>query len=90
MKPLCKSCDMTGRAVKIATGITLEQCKLKCMNDDSCLGIDYGKGSSFGKCYFNYQQNEGFIRSRFYDAWRKGHECGKTTSTSPLPGYLKY
>ena len=77
MQPLCESCDMSGREKQVASGLTLEECKLKCMNDNTCLGIDFGKGHRSGACYFNYQQNTRYTRSAYYNAYRKDPKCGK-------------
>ena len=76
MKPLCKSCDMKGSEKKVASGLTLEQCKLKCMKDDTCLGIDFGKGYRSGQCFFNYKQNQDYSSNNYYDAYRKDPDCG--------------
>ena len=34
--------------------MTLEECKLACMNDTTCSSVDYGKNSRIRECYLNY------------------------------------
>ena len=49
MVPLCTSCDISGGERRVyGTGLTLEQCKSKCLDDTTCLGIDFGKYSRTG------------------------------------------
>ena len=73
---LCTSCDISGGEKSGGTGLTLEQCKSKCLDDSTCLSIDYGKDSRAGACYFNIEQNvnAGFHES--FDGWSKSTDCG--------------
>jgi len=72
---LCTSCDISGRERRVATGLTLEQCKSICLNDSTCLGIDFGKNSRAGECYFNFEQNINFGSHGNFDAWSKSTNC---------------
>ena len=79
MKPLCKSCDISGeeeRISKIRTGMTLEECKLECMDDPICSGIDFGKDNRRGECYINYEEDVSFENHNKFDAWSKNPDCG--------------
>ena len=74
--PLCESCDMSGKEKRLGSGLTLDECKLKCIDDDACLGIDFGKAARTGKCYGNYDQNDDYKDNANYDAWYKNPDCG--------------
>ena len=76
MEPLCTSCDISGKEEKIGTGMTLEECKLECLDDSNCQGIDFGKDKRYGECYFNYEEGASFGDHENFDAWSKKSECG--------------
>ena len=79
MKPLCTSCDISGdeeRISKIRTGMSLEECKLECMEDPICSGIDFGKDKRRGECYINYEEHPRFGYHNNFDAWSKNTDCG--------------
>ena len=76
MEPLCTSCDISGKEEKMGTGMTVEECKLECMDDPNCFGIDFGKDKREGECYFNYEEDVGFGDHDNFDAWRKKPDCG--------------
>ena len=76
MEPLCTSCDISGKEEKIGTGMTLEECKLECLDDPNCQGIDFGKDKRNGECYFNYEEGASFGDHENFDAWSKKSECG--------------
>ena len=76
MLSLCTSCDISGRESSAGTGLTLETCKSKCLDDSTCLGIDFGKGSRAGQCYFNHEQNVRYGSHGGFDGWSKTTECG--------------
>ena len=69
---VCNNCHITGRETQVAKGITLEECKSRCVDDDTCLGIDFGAE----RCYFNYDQNDNTEAYTGFDAWKKNAECG--------------
>jgi len=75
MLNLCTSCDISGRERRVATGLTLEQCKSICLDNSTCLGIDFGKNSRAGECYFNFEQNINFGSHGNFDAWSKSTNC---------------
>ena len=76
MLNLCTSCDISGRERRVATGLTLERCKSICLNDSTCLGIDFGKNSRAGECYFNFEQNINYESHGNFNAWSKSTNCG--------------
>ena len=77
MVPLCTSCDISGGERRVyGTGLTLEQCKSKCLDDTTCLGIDFGKYSRTGQCYINYEQNVDYGSHGSFDGWSKSNYCG--------------
>ena len=77
MKPLCTSCDISGKEEKIGTGMTLEDCKFECMEDPICYGIDFGKDKRKGECYFNYEEDVRFGDHNNFVAWSKNPDCGR-------------
>ena len=76
MTALCTDCHILGEEGRIGSGYTLQKCKNACLNDTTCLGIDFGKNGRDGECYFNYDQNEDFVDHADFDAWRKNSDCG--------------
>ena len=75
MEYLCTSCDIKGSERRVGKGFTLEQCKSKCIDDSSCLGIDFGKNKRAGECYFNTKQNVNYKSHGNFDGWRKSNQC---------------
>ena len=73
---LCTSCDISGTESRKGMGLTLDQCKFKCIEDTKCLGIDFGKYSRAGQCYFNFEQNVNFGSHGSFDGWSKSSDCG--------------
>ena len=73
--PLCTSCDISGREIRVSQKYTLVQCKTQCLNDNNCLGIDFGKGDRGGECFFNYEQNDDFRSHKNFDGWKKFSNC---------------
>ena len=59
------------------------------MDDETCLGIDFTKDAIIGQCNFNYQKNEIYSKSSYYDAWQKDPKCVKATATTSSPGLLR-
>ena len=86
MKPLCSSCSLLGREKLGGMGLTLEECKKLCMDDETCLGINFGNSL---KCTLNIQQNEKYSKSTYFDAWRKDPECVKAMARTSSPGFIK-
>ena len=78
MLSLCTLCDISGAERKIGTGYALEQCQNECLEDTTCLGIDFGEnGGRSGECYFNFDQNEKFQQHTNFKAWSKNPNCGR-------------
>ena len=77
MKFVCKSCQITGSETKVGTGLTLGECKTKCIEKDNCLGIDFGKGARKGICWLQTEQNTRTSNHNYFDSWKKTTECGK-------------
>ena len=75
MVSLCTSCDIAGTESFIDY-LDLEQCKSKCLDDVTCLGIDFGKGRRDRQCYHNFAQNVKFGSHSYFDAWIKTNVCG--------------
>ena len=76
MEPLCTYCDIPGKEKKIGTGMTLGDCKLKCVDDPNCKSIEFGKGGRDGECYFNYERGSYIKDHDHFDAWGKKSQCG--------------
>ena len=84
MCTLCTSCDISGSETLVASGITLDECKSKCLSDRSCKGIDFGKGRRAGVCYLNYGwhygdyawKNTDFGYHGYFDGYSKKYDCG--------------
>ena len=77
MLPLCTSCEISGKETRIGSDLSIGQCKAKCLQDKTCIGIDFNNDN--GKCYFNHDQH---VRVSFdadgkFDAWTKSSKCGK-------------
>ena len=73
---LCTSCDISGSERRVGKRLTLEQCKSKCLDDSTCQGIDFGKHSRAGECYFNLKQIVDFGSHGSFDGWSKSSDCG--------------
>ena len=71
----CESCEISGREKHIKVIKNLYECKMACMNDPRCLGIDFGKKGRDSECYHNYEYVERIGRENF-DAWSKRNELG--------------
>ena len=54
----------------------LEECKLQCLDDPNCQGIDFGKDKRNGECYFSKEEGASFGDHENFDAWSKKSECG--------------
>ena len=75
MLPLCTSCDISGTETKAGEDITLVECTSRCLNDETCLGIEFGKGGRKGECYLNHDQNVKFRGHAHFDGWSKSTNC---------------
>ena len=80
MVPLCPSCDISGRETRFGAGLTLEECKSGCLNNSTCLGIDFGINGREGECFFNEEQNVNFESHENFDGWSKSTNCGNYNS----------
>ena len=80
MVPLCPSCDILGRETRFGAGLTLEECKSGCLNNSTCLGIDFGINGREGECFFNEEQNVNFESHENFDGWSKSTNCGNYNS----------
>ena len=76
MVPLCSSCDISGKETRFGNGLTLEECKSGCLNNITCLGIDFGRYERVGECFFNEEQNVNFEAHESFDGWSKSTNCG--------------
>ena len=81
MLPLCTLCDISRTETKAGDDITLVECTSRCLNDDTCLGIEFGKGGRKGECYLNHDQNVKFRGSEHFDG------CSKSTNCSNISFY---
>ena len=77
----CIDCALNGAQFLRGSSYTLADCQDECLQDPGCLGIDFGKDSSFGYCYFNVEQAIEFTIHSKYDAWKKTTICNTTNST---------
>ena len=68
-------CDNSGTEKKFRAGLALEECKSRCLNDDKCLGFEFGKGGRKGECYLNHDQNVKYRGQEHFDGWRKNTNC---------------
>jgi len=75
MCPLCTSCDISGSETMAGSGLSLDQCKSKCLDNASCRGIDFGKGGRAGQCYLNLGQNVNFGSHSDFDGYSKNSDC---------------
>jgi len=74
---LCTSCDISGSETTGGSGLSLDQCKSKCLDDASCRGIDFGKGGRAGECYLNHGENVNFGSHDSFDGYSKNSDCGE-------------
>jgi len=80
MVPLCIGCKIGNEeSVHAGGNYILDGCKSLCLEDDTCVGIDFGnvkikENVPFGDCYLNKKRFD----SSSYDAWEKKKEskCG--------------
>ena len=72
MCPRCLSCDTPGRET-YAGSLTKEKCALKCFDDPTCTGIDYGKENRAGECFLNHDMLEHTksLEDRDFSSWIK-------------------
>jgi len=75
MAEYCVDCDIEGAEVLRGSDYTLTQCQDECLEDPSCLGIDFGKGSRSGECFFNTDEVSSYSSASEFDAWRKANTC---------------
>ena len=76
MQFVCKSCQIQGSETIVGIGLTLRECKSKCIKNDNCLGIDFGKGSRKGICWLQTEQNTRTSNHKYFDSWKKTTDCG--------------
>ena len=77
MQSVCKSCQIQGSETIGGKDLTFEECKSKCVKNDNCLGIDFGKGKKKGICWLQTEQNTKTSHHENFDAWRKTSNCAK-------------
>jgi len=75
MQFVCKSCQIVGLETIVGIGLTLAECKTKCIKKDNCLGIDFGKGARKGICWLQTEQNTETSNHNYFDSWKKTTEC---------------
>merc|ERR1719300_4433 len=80
MEKLCDNCDISGSEVSKGSGYTLSSCQNECLQDPSCLGIDFGKNGRLGECFFNTGQATSHGSNSDFDGWRKANTCASTTT----------
>ena len=75
---MCENCDIKGDEYRVKSNypISLNDCQSLCMEDDRCLGIDYGKGKRRGECYINIGQSKTAKKAETFDAWVWSSDCG--------------
>ena len=76
MQSVCKSCQIQGSETIAGTDLTFEECKSRCVKNDNCHGIDFGKGTKKGICWLQTEQNTITSHHDSFDAWKKTSHCG--------------
>ena len=78
MIPLCSSCVISGRNTRVREGLRLEECKSECLNNSTCLGINFERNGREGDCsfIFNEEQHVNFEANENFEGWSKSTNCG--------------
>ena len=81
MSLLCENCKFTSNFVDMGS-MSIEECNQKCLEDETCFGVDYGYDSSYVyHCYHHFGNSQDTHTHDYLYAWSK--TCGKRKLYKP-------